>query len=58
MMMGFFSSYIGFCYNEWFALPIEAFESCYVTKSPKTGKPLSNTIREWIPSQGTKPIKG
>jgi V-type H+-transporting ATPase subunit a len=29
MMMGMGSAYCGFIYNEWFAMPIQLFESCY-----------------------------
>ena len=29
-LSGFFASYIGLLYNEWFAIPYDWFGSCYV----------------------------
>jgi len=29
MLMGFFAAYCGFIYNDWFAFPLQMFESCY-----------------------------
>jgi V-type H+-transporting ATPase subunit a len=28
-LMGFFATYNGFIYNEWFSMPVEFFHSCY-----------------------------
>jgi V-type H+-transporting ATPase subunit a len=36
LMMGFFSCYNGFLYNEWFAIPFPWFNSCYETGSLPT----------------------
>jgi len=37
-MMGFFSCYNGFLYNEWFAIPFPWFNSCYETGSLPTAE--------------------
>lgn len=29
-LMGFFSTYCGMIYNEWFAIPTQMFQSCYM----------------------------
>jgi len=53
LLCGFFSTYCGLCYNEWFALPLNIFTSCYElgnTEESKGSIPL-----QWQPSQSTKP---
>jgi len=29
MLMGFFATYVGFMYNEFFSIPLNLFGSCY-----------------------------
>lgn len=36
LMMGMFSCYTGFLYNEWFAMPYPWFKSCYYTDEEPT----------------------
>jgi V-type H+-transporting ATPase subunit a len=46
LLMGFFATFCGIVYNDFMAIPIWAFESCYDLKDVKEGDP------EYIPPHG------
>jgi V-type H+-transporting ATPase subunit a len=51
LLMGFFATYMGFIYNEFFAIPLEIFGSCYdpTPTGPVTWNPAPNATQVAFP---------
>ena len=55
LLMGLFATYMGFIYNEFFAVPLELFGSCYATEpttdvSNRTVYPITPADRARFPT--------